>query len=67
MPPEACSYLGGFRTCSNAELVPGLLDPAYSGARGADQLQEDPQPVCHPGDAQIRRKVSITQGKEVKN
>lgn len=67
MLPEECSYLGGFHTCSNAELVPALLDQADSGARGGDQLQEDPQPVCHPGDAQIRRKLAITQVKEVKN
>lgn len=65
--PEEHSYPGDFCTCSNAELVPAfLLDPAHSGARGVKQLQEGPQPVCHPGEAQIRRKPSITLVKEVK-
>lgn len=62
--PEEHSYPGDLCTCSKMDWVPALLmDPAHSGARAVEQ--ELPQPICHPGEAQIRRKPSITLVKEV--
>lgn len=69
MLSEEHSYIGDFCTCSNVEWVPVVLDPdpAHSVVRCVRQLPEGPQPVCHPREAQIRRKPSITPVKEVKN
>lgn len=51
LPEEHC-HAGNFRTCSHAEQVPALLlDPTHLGVRGVEQLQEGPQPVCHPREA----------------
>lgn len=42
------------------------FSPGFSSRRGKRCLQESPQPVCHPGEAQTRRKPSITLVKEMK-
>lgn len=56
------SYLGEFCTCS----ISPYLSPGFSSLRGKWCLLESPQPFCHPGEAQTRKKSSVTLVKEVK-
>lgn len=55
-------YSGHFCTCG----VSPYVSSEFSSLRGKRRLQESPQPVCHPGEAQTRKKSSITLVKEVK-
>lgn len=50
------SYSGDFCTCRVSPYFP----PGFSSLRGKRCLQERPQPVCQPGEAQTRKKSSIT-------
>lgn len=49
-------YSGHFCTCG----VSPYVSSEFSSLRGKRRLQESPQPVCHPGEAQTRKKSSIT-------